>query len=406
MPTPTDVVEALLFASDTPLEAERIREVLDLPDVHEAGRLIEELRARYEAIRARACRSSRSAADIRMITRPEVAPWLVRAGPRPDAHAPLAAGARGAGDRRLQAAGVASRDRRGPRRQLRGRCSTTSSSGGSSASPGGKRRPVGRTSSRRRASSWSPSACVTSVTCRRSRASWSSRSWRPSPSMVKLRLNKILAQAGLTSRRGGDRLIVDGHVAVNGVVTRSPPPSPIPTSIPSRWTAGPAARRAKRYVLLNKPRGYVTTLRDPQGRPVVADLVARDVRLYPVGRLDWDVEGALLLTNDGPLTHRLLHPRYALPRVYEARVRGSVTDADPALAARRDPGRRAGAAAGRRARAGRSAGESAPPDLRGRAQARGQAILRGPGSSGAGAASHRLRSRRTRRRCGRESRAR
>ena len=77
-------------------------------------------------------------------------------------------------------------------------------------------------------------------------------------------------------------------------------------------------------MLLNKPRGHVTTLSDPQGRPVVADLVPRDVRLYPVGRLDWDVEGALLLTNDGPLTHRLLHPRYALPRVYEALVEGSV----------------------------------------------------------------------------------
>ncbi len=85
---------------------------------------------------------------------------------------------------------------------------------------------------------------------------------------------------------------------------------------------------AKRYVLLNKPRGYVTTLSDPQGRPVVADLVERDVRLYPVGRLDWDVEGALLLTNDGPLTHRLLHPRYALPRVYEALVEGSVARGD------------------------------------------------------------------------------
>ncbi len=85
---------------------------------------------------------------------------------------------------------------------------------------------------------------------------------------------------------------------------------------------------AKRYVILNKPRGYVTTLSDPQGRPVVADLVERDVRLYPVGRLDWDVEGALLLTNDGPLTHRLLHPRYALPRVYEALVEGSVARGD------------------------------------------------------------------------------
>ena len=82
------------------------------------------------------------------------------------------------------------------------------------------------------------------------------------------------------------------------------------------------------YVLLNKPRGYVTTLSDPQGRPVVADLVSAGVRLYPVGRLDWDVEGALILTNDGPLTHRLLHPRYGLPRVYEAEVAGRVAPPD------------------------------------------------------------------------------
>ena len=147
--------------------------------------------------------------------------------------------------------------------------------------------------------------------------------------MAKLRLNKILAQAGLTSRRGGDRLIVDGHVAVNGAVTRSPATlaDPERDAITVDGRTLPRAE-AKRYLLLNKPRGYVTTLSDPQGRPVVADLVARDVRLYPVGRLDWDVEGALLLTNDGPLTHRLLHPRYALPRVYEAVVEGSVARSD------------------------------------------------------------------------------
>lgn len=85
---------------------------------------------------------------------------------------------------------------------------------------------------------------------------------------------------------------------------------------------------SREYVLLHKPRGYVTTVSDPQGRPVVTDLVASGVRLYPVGRLDWDVEGALLLTNDGPLTHRLLHPRYELPRVYEAEVEGSVSRRD------------------------------------------------------------------------------
>jgi 23S rRNA pseudouridine2605 synthase len=147
--------------------------------------------------------------------------------------------------------------------------------------------------------------------------------------MPKLRLNKILAQAGLTSRRGGDRLIVDGHVAVNGAVTRSP----ATLADPKLDTITVDGRRlppaeSTRYLLLNKPRGYVTTLSDPQGRPVVADLIERDVRLYPVGRLDWDVEGALLLTNDGPLTHRLLHPRYALPRVYEALVEGSVVRSD------------------------------------------------------------------------------
>ena len=81
---------------------------------------------------------------------------------------------------------------------------------------------------------------------------------------------------------------------------------------------------ARHYLLLNKPRGYVTTLSDPRGRPVVADLVDVGARVYPVGRLDWDVEGALLLTNDGALTHRLLHPRYGLPRLYEAEVAGRV----------------------------------------------------------------------------------
>src|SRR5207302_7906718 len=82
---------------------------------------------------------------------------------------------------------------------------------------------------------------------------------------------------------------------------------------------------AKHYLVLHKPAGYVTTVSDPRGRPVVADLVRDvDARLYPVGRLDWDVEGALLLTNDGALTHRLLHPRYGLPRVYEAVVKGVV----------------------------------------------------------------------------------
>jgi pseudouridine synthase len=144
--------------------------------------------------------------------------------------------------------------------------------------------------------------------------------------MAKLRLNKILAQAGLASRRGADRLIADGRVAVNGAATRDLATLADPERDVVTVDGRPLPRaEAKHYLLLHKPSGYVTTVSDPRGRPVVADLV-RDVeaRLYPVGRLDWDVEGALLMTNDGALTHRLLHPRYGLPRVYEAEVAGHV----------------------------------------------------------------------------------
>jgi 23S rRNA pseudouridine2605 synthase len=147
--------------------------------------------------------------------------------------------------------------------------------------------------------------------------------------MPPLRLNKILAQAGLTSRRGGDRLILDGRVAVNGTVTREPGTlaDPLRDTITVDGRTLPSAEPMQ-YVLLNKPRGVVTTRSDPRGRRVVTDLVPNLVRLYPVGRLDYDVEGALLLTNDGPLTHRLLHPRYELPRVYEAEVKGSLDRGD------------------------------------------------------------------------------
>src|SRR5687767_993738 len=144
--------------------------------------------------------------------------------------------------------------------------------------------------------------------------------------MPKLRLNKSLAQAGLSSRRGADRLIADGHVTVNGVVTRdlATLADPEVDIVALRGTPLPQAER-KVYLLLHKPGGYVTTVSDPRGRPTVSDLVrAVGARLYPVGRLDWDVEGVLLMTNDGDLTHRLLHPRYGLPRVYEAEVRGAV----------------------------------------------------------------------------------
>ena len=144
-------------------------------------------------------------------------------------------------------------------------------------------------------------------------------------------MNKVLAQAGLTSRRGAERLINEGRVAINGTVVRelATLADPALDIITVNGTPLPRAETL-RYILLHKPRGYVTTVRDPEGRPVVTELVPDDVRLYPVGRLDADVEGVLLLTNDGPLTHRLLHPRYEVPRVYEVDVAGDVpADAVP-----------------------------------------------------------------------------
>ena len=115
---------------------------------------------------------------------------------------------------------------------------------------------------------------------------------------------------------------------MNGVVTREPATRADPTLDAITLDGRPLpSSEPKRYMLLHKPRGYVTTRSDPQGRPIVTALVPGGVRLYPVGRLDWDVEGVLLLTNDGPLTHRLLHPRYALPRVYEVEVAGAVSRA-------------------------------------------------------------------------------
>jgi 23S rRNA pseudouridine2605 synthase len=144
--------------------------------------------------------------------------------------------------------------------------------------------------------------------------------------MARLRLNKILAQAGLTSRRGADLLVLEGRVAVNGVVVREPGTlADIDVDDVTLDGRRVGAAEPRQYVLLHKPAGYVTSRSDPEGRAVVTDLVRTDARLYPVGRLDVDVEGALLLTNDGALTHRLLHPRYGIPRVYEAEVKGAVT---------------------------------------------------------------------------------
>jgi 23S rRNA pseudouridine2605 synthase len=142
--------------------------------------------------------------------------------------------------------------------------------------------------------------------------------------MPPVRLHKLLAQAGVASRRAAERLIVEGRVRVNGVpvVELGAHADPEHDRIEVDGRRLPQAE-PKRYVLLHKPRGYLTTREDPRGRPRVFDLVPElGVRLHPVGRLDYDAEGLLLLTNDGTLTFRLTHPSHGVRRVYHVLVAG------------------------------------------------------------------------------------
>ena len=147
-----------------------------------------------------------------------------------------------------------------------------------------------------------------------------------------MRLNAYLARAGVASRRGADELIKAGRVTVNGE------PGELKTFVGANDVVSLDGERLQpqelAYVLLHKPAGVVTTARDPQGRRTVVDLVDHPVRVVPVGRLDADTTGALLLTNDGDLAHRLAHPRYEVDKVYEVEVEGELDDA--ALARLRD----------------------------------------------------------------------
>ena len=139
-----------------------------------------------------------------------------------------------------------------------------------------------------------------------------------------MRLNAYLARAGVASRRKADELIKAGRVSVNGE------PGALNTFVERgdrvEVDGREVAPQRLAYVLLNKPAGVVTTASDPQGRPTVVDLVEHDVRVVPVGRLDVETTGALLLTNDGELAHRLAHPKYEVEKVYEAEVEGEPSD--------------------------------------------------------------------------------
>lgn len=138
-----------------------------------------------------------------------------------------------------------------------------------------------------------------------------------------MRLNAFLAKAGVASRRGADELIKSGKVSVNGRLGKLN--DDVGETDDVQVNRQQIKLRKSRNILLYKPAGYITTLKDPQDRPKVTDLIDVEERVVPVGRLDLDTTGALLLTNDGQLAHKLMHPSFNVDKVYEAEVKGKIT---------------------------------------------------------------------------------
>jgi pseudouridine synthase len=148
--------------------------------------------------------------------------------------------------------------------------------------------------------------------------------------MVRERLQKVLSAAGLGSRRACEQMILDRRVAVNGELVDEIPAFADPQTdrITIDGRKQPKLTQPRIYLLLNKPAGVVSSAKDPAGRKTVLDLIrGRGPRLYPVGRLDKDSQGLILLTNDGELTKRLTHPRYEVERAYEVEIGGAVDGA-------------------------------------------------------------------------------
>ena len=151
-----------------------------------------------------------------------------------------------------------------------------------------------------------------------------------------MRINKYIASAGIASRRKADDLIAKGSVTVNGEILREPGYDVQPDDIIEVDGSRIEPEAQKVYLLLNKPVGYVTTTSDEEGRPTVLDLIPdQDVRVYPVGRLDYNTSGLLILTNDGALANSLTHPSHDFDKIYRARVAGTLTRA---MAARMERG--------------------------------------------------------------------
>ncbi len=138
-----------------------------------------------------------------------------------------------------------------------------------------------------------------------------------------MRINKYIAQAGVASRRKADELIINGNVKVNGLTLKEPGYDVTEGDVVEVNGRTIEPEDKKVYILLNKPLGYVTTVSDDKNRLTVMDLVKDvDVRVFPVGRLDYNTSGMLIMTNDGDFAYRLTHPKHQMPKTYRARVAG------------------------------------------------------------------------------------
>ncbi|HEX5988748.1 MAG TPA: pseudouridine synthase [Solirubrobacterales bacterium] len=142
-----------------------------------------------------------------------------------------------------------------------------------------------------------------------------------------MRLAKFLAHGGVASRRRAEEIIAKGLVTVGGEVVTDPARD-VGAGDDVRVNGDPVAAEAREVWAVNKPAGVVSTAREPGDRPAVVELVETKARLYPVGRLDADTTGLLLLTNDGELANRLTHPRYEIPKTYRARLGAPIADRD------------------------------------------------------------------------------
>jgi len=143
---------------------------------------------------------------------------------------------------------------------------------------------------------------------------------------MKERLQKVLSAAGVSSRRAVEKMILEGRISVNGETVRELGTKADPAVDEIRVDGSLISTEiSKVYVMLYKPRGYVTTLKDPEGRPIVKDLLGDiEERVFPVGRLDYDSEGLLILTNDGDFAQKVQHPRFKTGKKYMVKVRGSI----------------------------------------------------------------------------------